>query len=104
MLTAGRQISGDLWLCMHSQNAKRGGGVKFFAYCRNVWKRFSVFVEPFQKWLNMVWQAFPIRAKLSILFSGLILAMSTFFYLFAVFQTTREIKLSAINKGQAIAE
>jgi diguanylate cyclase (GGDEF)-like protein len=45
-----------------------------------------------------------MRAKLSILFSGLILTMTAFFYGFAVYQTTREIKISAIYKGQAIAE
>ncbi len=45
-----------------------------------------------------------MRAKLSLLFSGLILTMTAFFYGFAVYQTTREIKISAIYRGQAIAE
>lgn len=45
-----------------------------------------------------------MRAKLTLLFSGLILAMTAFFYGFAVYQTTREIKISAIYRGQAIAE
>lgn len=51
-----------------------------------------------------LWDALSMRAKLSILFSGLILVMTGFFYGFAVYQTTREIKISAIYKGQAIAE
>lgn len=45
-----------------------------------------------------------MRAKLSFVFSGLILGMTVFFYVFAVFQTTREIKISAIYKGHAVAE
>jgi diguanylate cyclase (GGDEF)-like protein len=54
--------------------------------------------------LNRAWDALSMRAKLSVLFSGLILVMTAFFYGFAVYQTTREIKISAIYKGQAIAE
>lgn len=45
-----------------------------------------------------------MRAKLSVLFAGLIFVMTSFFYGFAVYQTTREIKIAAIYKGQAIAE
>ena len=45
-----------------------------------------------------------MRAKLSVLFAGLIFGMTAFFYGFAVYQTTREIKIAAIYKGQAIAE
>lgn len=57
-------------------------------------------------WNNAIkiWDALSMRAKLSLLFSGLILVMAAFFYVFAVYQTTREIKISAIYKGQAMAE
>ncbi len=59
---------------------------------------------PYFRWLENIWNAFPVRAKLSLLFASLILLMTSFFYVFSVFQTTREIKISAIYKGQAIAE
>src|SRR5207253_8896278 len=42
--------------------------------------------------------------KLSVLLAGMILVMTAFFYGFAVYQTTREIKISAIQKGEAVAE
>src|ERR1035437_5679944 len=50
------------------------------------------------------WDALSISAKLSVLLAGMILVMTSFFYGFAVYQTTREIKISAIHKGEAVAE
>src|SRR5690348_14228594 len=67
-------------------------------------RRFQRWTGPQRERLNRFWDSLSMRAKLSILFSGLILAMTAFFYGFAVYQTTREIKISAIYKGQAIAE
>jgi diguanylate cyclase (GGDEF)-like protein len=74
-------------------------------------KVFNTYYTQFRQWsrpyrdrLNRLWDGLGMRAKLSILFSGLILVMTAFFYGFAVYQTTREIKISAIYKGQAIAE
>lgn len=68
-------------------------------------------IRAFSHWSQLRWQqvlrlwdALAIRAKLSVLLSGVILIMTSFFYGFAIYQTTREIKLSAIYKGQAIAE
>ena len=45
-----------------------------------------------------------MRAKLTVVFGGMIVVMTGFFYVFAVFQTTREIKISAVARGQAVAE
>jgi len=71
---------------------------------RKHWSTFLQTAEPYWRDAVRVWEALSIRAKLSILFSGLILTMTAFFYGFAVYQTTREIKISAIYRGQAIAE
>jgi diguanylate cyclase (GGDEF)-like protein len=72
------------------------------------WERFSRRVaeagEPYRFHVSLFWQALSMRAKLSVLFAFLILAMTGFFYGFAVYQTSREIKLSAIYKGEAVAE
>lgn len=68
------------------------------------WTAFQETTEPYWRDALRLWDALSIRAKLSILFSGLILTMTAFFYGFAVYQTTREIKISAIYRGQAIAE
>jgi diguanylate cyclase (GGDEF)-like protein len=38
------------------------------------------------------------------LIAGLVVMMTVFFYGFAVYETTREIKISAIHKGEAVAE
>jgi len=64
---------------------------------RNWWR-------PHAERLNRLWQSLSMGAKLSVLFTGLILAMTAFFYTFAVYETTREIKISAIYKGQAVGE
>lgn len=66
--------------------------------------RFRAQAKPYWAGAVRAWDALSMRAKLSLLFSGLILAMTAFFYGFAVYQTTREIKISAIYKGQAVAE
>src|SRR6266700_2969168 len=54
--------------------------------------------------LGHFWDGLNISAKLSVLLAGIILAMTAFFYGFAVYETTREIKISAIHKGEAVAE
>jgi diguanylate cyclase (GGDEF)-like protein len=61
-------------------------------------------IPPYGRAVIRYWEALSMQAKLSVLFAGLILTMTGFFYGFAVFQTTREIKISAIYRGQAIAE
>src|SRR5438128_337045 len=53
-------------------------------------------LKPYQDRLQTLWQGLNMRAKLSLLFIGLILVTTAFFYGFAVFQTTREIKIGAI--------
>lgn len=60
--------------------------------------------RPYLEAIHRFWDTLRIRAKLSILFAGMILVMTSFFYGFAVYQTTREIKISAIHKGEAVAE
>lgn len=60
--------------------------------------------EPYREGAARLWRMLSVRAKLSLIFTGLILLLTAFFYSFAVYQTTREIKISAIYKGQAIAE
>jgi diguanylate cyclase (GGDEF)-like protein len=54
--------------------------------------------------LDAIWRVLSLRAKLTVLIGGLISFMTVFFYGFAVYQTNREIKLSAVSKGQAIGE
>ena len=60
--------------------------------------------RPYLDALVHFWDALSISAKLSVLLAGMILVMTSFFYGFAVYQTTREIKISAIHKGEAVAE
>ncbi len=60
--------------------------------------------HPYWLAIEHFWDALSISAKLSVLLAGMILMMTSFFYGFAVYQTTREIKISAIHKGEAIAE
>src|SRR5262245_9077120 len=67
-------------------------------------RRFNNWNTPYLKALARFWDTLRIRAKLSILLAGMILVMTGFFYGFAVYQTTREIKLSAIHKGEAVGE
>ncbi len=66
--------------------------------------RLKNFAKPHSDRLGRLWDRMSMRAKLSTLFAGLIVVMTAFFYGFAVYQTTREIKIAAIYKGQAIAE
>jgi diguanylate cyclase (GGDEF)-like protein len=73
-------------------------------YWINLWRQAESTWRPYRKRLGVIWDALSMRAKLSLLFTGLIVVMTTFFYIFAVYQTTREIKIGAIYKGQAIAE
>jgi diguanylate cyclase (GGDEF)-like protein len=54
--------------------------------------------------VDALWRILSLRAKLTVLIGGLIGFMTVFFYSFAVYQTNREIKLSAVSKGQAIGE
>src|SRR5215469_833101 len=72
------------------------------------WRRFvdqtRQRLRPYQDSLNTWWLGLSMRTKLSLIFTGLILVMTSFFYAFAVFQATREIKISAIYKGGAVAE
>jgi diguanylate cyclase (GGDEF)-like protein len=60
--------------------------------------------RPYLVGLTRFWDTLSISAKLSVLLAGMILVMTAFFYGFAVYQTTREIKISAIHKGEAVAE
>jgi diguanylate cyclase (GGDEF)-like protein len=60
--------------------------------------------SPYRDGVSRLWRLLSVRAKLSVIFAGLILVLTGFFYSFAVYQTTREIKISAIYKGQAVAE
>ena len=71
---------------------------------RDIAWRVSAGMRPYRERLEAVWRALSMRAKLTVLIGGLIVVMTVFFYSFAVFQTTREIKISAVTKGQAIAE
>src|ERR1700690_581439 len=66
--------------------------------------QFSAWNRPYFEGLLRFWDALSISAKLSVLLAGMILVMTAFFYGFAVYQTTREIKISAIHKGEAVAE
>src|SRR5882672_3374893 len=67
-------------------------------------RRVKAWNRPYIEALTRFWAALSISAKLSILLAGMILVMTAFFYGFAVYQTTREIKISAIQKGEAVAE
>jgi len=60
--------------------------------------------HPYFEALARFWDALSISAKLSVLLASMILVMTAFFYGFAVYQTTREIKISAIHKGEAVVE
>lgn len=60
--------------------------------------------RPYVAGLLRFWDGLSISAKLSVLLAGMIVVMTSFFYGFAVYQTTREIKISAIHKGEAVAE
>jgi diguanylate cyclase (GGDEF)-like protein len=60
--------------------------------------------RPLVESLNRFWDALSMGAKLSAIMAALIMAMTTFFYAFSVYQTTREIKIGAIHKGEAVAE
>lgn len=60
--------------------------------------------RPYFEAIARFWAALRIRSKLSILLASIILVLTSFFYAFAIYQTTREIKISAINKGEAMAE
>lgn len=66
--------------------------------------QFKEWNRPYFEGLYRFWDALNISAKLSVLLAGMILVMTSFFYGFAVYQTTREIKISAIHKGEAVAE
>jgi diguanylate cyclase (GGDEF)-like protein len=67
-------------------------------------RRVIAWNKPYFKAIVRFWDALRISAKLSIFLAGLILVLTSFFYAFAIYQTTREIKISAIHKGEAVAE
>jgi diguanylate cyclase (GGDEF)-like protein len=67
-------------------------------------RRFTDRARPAQEHMDELWRGLSMRAKLTILIGGLIGFMTVFFYGFAVYQTNREIKFSAVAKGQAIGE
>ncbi len=71
---------------------------------KNFLQRIHDWNRPYFEGIVHFWEALRISAKLSFLFAGMILIMTSFFYAFAVYQTTREIKISAIHKGEAVAE
>ncbi len=75
-----------------------------FRKTRNIAKEVSTVVKPVVAWMDALWRALSLRAKLTVLIGGLILVMTGFFYGFAVYQTTREIKLAAVSTGQAVGE
>lgn len=60
--------------------------------------------RPYAEAVGRFWDALRIQAKLSVILTGMILILTSFFYAFALYQTTREIKISAIHKGEAVAE
>jgi len=68
------------------------------------WQQFLAWNRPYIAGVMSFWDALSISAKLSVLLASMILLMTSFFYGFAVYQTTREIKISAIHKGEAVAE
>ena len=68
------------------------------------WGRIIDWNRPYVDGIMTFWDALSISAKLSVLLASMILVMTSFFYGFAVYQTTREIKISAIHKGEAVAE
>jgi len=81
--------------------------MKPHAFLKKSEQRFRQVIEwnrPYLEGLQRFWGALSISAKLSVLLAGMIVVMTFFFYGFAVYQTTREIKISAIHKGEAVAE
>jgi diguanylate cyclase (GGDEF)-like protein len=68
------------------------------------WQQIVDWNRPYLEGILSFWDALSISAKLSVLLASMILVMTSFFYGFAVYQTTREIKISAIHKGEAVAE
>jgi diguanylate cyclase (GGDEF)-like protein len=68
------------------------------------WQNLVAWNRPYVDSLFSFWDALSISAKLSCLLAGMIIVMTSFFYGFAVYETTREIKISAIHKGEAVAE
>jgi diguanylate cyclase (GGDEF)-like protein len=75
-----------------------------FAHGQNAFHRLQARVQPYKQRSDDIWRALSMRAKLTVLIGSLVVTMTGFFYGFAVFQTNREIKLSAVSRGQAIAE
>ncbi len=79
---------------------------------RTLWLKKPIqLLQKFKEWnlpyfaaVRRFWETLSISAKVSVLLASMILVMTAFFYGFAVYQTTREIKISAIHKGEAVAE
>ena len=78
--------------------------VAFSAKFTHLLRRLMDWHRPYLEAIRRFWDALRISAKLSVLLAGMILVMTAFFYGFAVYQTTREIKISAVHKGEAVAE
>jgi len=71
---------------------------------RRWFDRLNSWLHPYWEAMSRLWRLLSVRSKLSCIFAGQILILTAFFYSFAVYQTTREIKINAIYKGQAVAE
>src|ERR1039457_3986770 len=80
---------------------KHPAGLKKLAHWSQQFREWN---RPYWAGLQRFWDALSISAKLSVLLASMIVLMTVFFYGFAVYQTTREIKISAIHKGEAVAE
>jgi hypothetical protein len=81
--------------------------VKYHALLKQLpdyYRRAKEWNRPYVEVVLRFWDTLSISVKLSVLMAGLIIVMTAFFYGFAVYQTTREIKISAIHKGEAVAE
>src|SRR5689334_627262 len=74
------------------------------AFLKKSQQSLSIHLKPYQDRISAIWRSLSVRAKLTVMFGGLILAMTLFFYFFAVYQTMREIKIGAVTRGQAVAE
>src|SRR3982074_1619353 len=77
----------------------------------NLWKKMTYSFRRWREWnrpyletVARFWDALSISAKLSVLMAGLVVMMTIFFYGFAVYETTRDIKISALHNGEAVAE
>lgn len=61
-------------------------------------------VERLRDHVISLWNTFGLRTKLSLLFASLLFGMASLFYVFTIYETTKEIKINAIQKGQVVGE